>query len=405
VMTRQPPFTANLVAVRRNQWVLGLAASPFAGMLVCIVAGLLPDPQEAPLGHGALLFACTVYTLALGVAALLVVWRKNYWPTTVPVEVQADALGVSVGDRFVPRAQIRTGFVLPGAAAARVLLQRRWGLPIELHAGSTEEARGLLRALGLDTSKAVAEFRTSSRITAMWSLMATLGCWLGPTVIEAARATMHAYPLLFFGLQILLTGLLSAVPVIAHTRLSVGADGIALRWMWTRRFLGYNQIRDVTRYDEGGGSSRVVGVKIWLRSGEEMLLRVGGNDDWSSDQTALLHERIREAMDAYRPGAPVAEAVMLRRGEREVHDWVAALRSIDAGANAGLRTPPLPRERLFRILEDPAAAAPERAAAAAALGVELDEEGHARLRAAAEDAEMEAALAELEKEGSEARAS
>jgi hypothetical protein len=82
-----------------------------------------------------------------------------------------------------------------------------------------------------------------------------------------------------------------------------------------------------------------------------------------------------------------------------------------------MRTAPLPRERLFRIVESPSASGLDRAAAAVALGKEADEETRGRLRGAAEacaapklrialeaaagsssDAELEAALAEVGEE-------
>ena len=97
-----------------------------------------------------------------------------------------------------------------------------------------------------------------------------------------------------------------------------------------------------------------------------------------------IEERIQEAMETYRRGDAEGDAALVRRNGRDLGAWINALRSLGAGSNADLRTAPLPRERLFRIVESPTAAAGERAAAAVALGTELDEEGRARLRSAAE---------------------
>jgi hypothetical protein len=90
-----------------------------------------------------------------------------------------------------------------------------------------------------------------------------------------------------------------------------------------------------------------------------------------------------------------------------------------------MRTAPIPRERLFRVVEDASLDPTSRAAAAVALGLELDDEGRARLRAAAEamaapklrfaiekaasphaaeDSAIKAALAELEIEEARTRA-
>jgi hypothetical protein len=186
-----------------------------------------------------------------------------------------------------------------------------------------------------------------------------------------------------------------------------------LSWFGRKRFIGYDDILLVRRYDKGWGRSRQLGVSVTLQSGEEVAIPLG-QPAWSDENVAIIEERIREAMDTFRAGGAAADAALLRRGERGVSDWVHALRAIGAGANADMRTAPLPRERLFRIVESPAAGAADRAAAAVALGSDLDDEGKARLKSAAEavalpklrvvidaaaskadDAELEAALADL----------
>jgi hypothetical protein len=107
--------------------------------------------------------------------------------------------------------------------------------------------------------------------------------------------------------------------------------------------------------------------------------------------------------------------MLLDRRERPVGDWITTLRSIGTGANAAHRIAPVAPERLWRIVEDPSARAVARAAAAVALGARIDDEGRARLKAAAdataapklrialfaaadsaEEAELEEALRDLE---------
>jgi hypothetical protein len=302
-----------------------------------------------------------------------------------------------------------------------VLLRRRGRLPIELQAGSTEEGRGLLRALGLDASQTVAHFRTLSRALAKrrhWLLfgMGFAAFWLGLVNSLATRAHMGPS-----GATILvcLAGLVAALSLLlAPARLSVGADGIAIRWLWTKRFLGYDEIREASRYEKGVGRSHVSGIRIILRSSEEVLVPVNQGSMADPTSVALIEERIREAAETFRRGDAAADAALLQRGDRPVAEWVSALRSIGTGANADMRTAPVPRERLFRIVEDPASAAADRAAAAVALGGDLDDDGRARLRSAAlataapklrvaiekaaaggdDEAELSAALAELEEE-------
>ena len=407
-MSTTPPFAASeLRLVRRNRWLLGLAASPaLLSIAAAVVAGLTLK---------AAFFAVVFNSLILAAVGLVYVWRHNPWPSIENLDVRADAGGVQLGERHVPRAEIREGFVLPGHPP-KVLLRRRRGLPVELEVGSTDEGRGLLRALGLDVSQTVARFRAMSRAVArkrytVGLVGAFVACYVA-FIVDMARRHAHGASPIAVGL-LALSALAMMVVFLMPTWLSVGADGIVVSWFGRKRFIGYADVVRVARYEKGWGRSRYVGVTLYLRSGEEVPIPTG-QARWSDQSAAVIEERIREAMEAHRSGGAAADAAMLRRGGREVSDWVSALRAIGAGANADMRTAPLPRERLFRIVEDPASAAADRAAAAVALGTDLDDESRARLRSAAEataapklrvvieaaadsfeQAEIEAALAEV----------
>lgn len=416
-MSPTPPFApSELRLVRRNPWILGLAASPALLVIAAVVAGLTVK---------AVFFGFVFHPLIIGVVALLYAWRRNPWPRIERAMVRADAGGVQVGERHLPRADIREGFVLPGLPP-KVLLRRRRGLPVELEVGSTDEGRALLRALGLDVTQTVTRFRAMSRAVArkryMASVMAAFfACYAGFIGNLTSRHTHGVSPTaaLLLGLSVLVMMVVLLMP----TRLSVGADGIVVSWFGRERFIGYADVLRVARYETGWGRSRYVGITVYLRSGEEVPIPTG-QAQWSEQGAAVVEERIREAMEAHRSGGAAADAALLRRGSREVSDWVSALRAIGAGANADMRTAPLPRERLFRIVEDPGGAAADRAAAAVALGTDLDDESRARLRAAAEataaprlrvvieaaagsseQAEIEAALAEVAQAEERTRAS
>jgi hypothetical protein len=321
-----------------------------------------------------------------------------------------------VGERSIPRARIRAGYILPSTpgTAPRVLLRPRFGLPLELQAASTDEGRSLLRALGLDASQTVATFRALSRVLARRRYGFALGAgvagfYVGALALFQASHGGPSFGVFFAAIAAML------VLTVARTRLDVGADGIALRWLWWRRYVGYEDIEMVTRYEKGWGRSRTSGLSVLLRSGEEVLVPIGRRGAMDDPDIAVIEERVREAMEAFRPGGVAADAALLRRGDRGLSEWVAALRALGAGANADMRTAPVPRERLFRVVEDPACAPTDRAAAAVALAGAVDEEGRARLRTIAEataaphlrialqkaadashEAEAEAALAQLE---------
>jgi hypothetical protein len=406
-----PPFVSpDLVRIRRNRWILGAAASPMLlslGLTLATVITHHPFAVVAP------------HAFILGIVALVFAWRRNWRPLAEVVAVRADAQGVQVGDTYVARGQLRAAYVLPGTPP-RVRLQRRLALPVDLQMGSTEQARALLRALGLDVSQTVSTFRAQSRAVAKRRYMVgMMGGFFGlyaAFVSGFLRGSHHPGGGAALGILFVL-GLVALVTVVVMpTWVDVGADGIALRWFGRKRFYGYGEILDVAAFSRGSGRSRQIGVDVTLRSGEVIPVPIG-TPNWSEDDVAMLEERIREGRESWKAGEASADAALLRRGERPLGEWIGTLRAIGAGANADMRTAPLPRERLFRILESPSAGSTDRAAAAIALGQELDEESRARLRSAAEacaapklrialeaaakgddEAELEAALAEVGEE-------
>lgn len=104
------------------------------------------------------------------------------------------------------------------------------------------------------------------------------------------------------------------------------------------------------------------------------------------------------------PPESAPDPAPVRRRDRSTAAWIASLRALGEGIEAGPRTAPIPRDRLLRILEAPALPAIDRAAAAVALAVDADDGERERLRIAAEDAEprlrvvLEQAAAEADEE-------
>jgi hypothetical protein len=409
-----PEFASDdLRLVRHNPWVLAAAASP---VLAALVLGVVTLATRVPVA----IFA--PHLVIAGLALTYLAYRRKWRPLVDPVRVQAGKDGVHVGDRFVPRSRITGGFVVPGWPT-RVLLRLRRGVPVELEVRDTAEARAVLRALGLDASQTVAHFTVRSRLLAkrryglalVAAFMGVYGGGIGAAT--ALRPSPHAGAVVM--MLVLLTLFATLAGFLVPSKLDVGADGIALHWLGTRRFIGYAQIACVTTYEKGFGRSRTAGLSFRLRSGEELLVPVARRA--ADVEIAVIDERVREAMKSFESGEGAAEGARLERQGRSIADWVTALRGIGAGADASLRTAPIPRDRLFRIVEDPTARAAERAAAAVALGGELDDESRVRLRSVAEataaprlrvaiesaaggdGAAMEAALAELDEEEERAR--
>ena len=408
-----PPIfeSPELVLVRRNRWLMASAA---AATLFAVAAPVLFGLGS----HLELSFLATFIAYRA--------WSSNLWPRITRVAARADAAGLRLGELHVPRAELRAGVVLP-AHPPRVRLHRRLRLPIEIELASADEGRALLRALGLGASQKVVVFRALSRAVArkrngalvlaiFFAFYAAVTAWVnsrGPAAPGAPEL-------------VAMLGILAlAVVFLLPARLSVGADGVALRWFGRERFLAYGDILGVHRYGRErqiGDGLRFAGVMLELRSGETVPIPIA-QAKANEEGSFIVEERIREALEAHRHGGLAADSAALRRGQREVSAWVSALRALGAGANADMRTAPLPPERLFRIVEDPASGSADRAAAAVALGSDLDDAGRARLRLAAagvagprlraaletaasqaEQVALEAALAEVEQEEATARA-
>jgi hypothetical protein len=369
--------SSELREVKHNPWVMGLALSPLLLSLAAVVAAITVDPK----------FMAVVFHPAIaGIFATFFAWRRNWRPRFVQGAVRADRAGIRIGERLVPHAAIKEAFVVPRAhdKPTMVRVVRRGLAPaIELAVRDVAEGRRLLHAMGFDASQTVAHFRVMSQ-----GAGGTRQGFAAMGVFVIFSAAMGAFAALARHREVIpvllpLGVMAMAAMMLTPTHLDVGADGVATRWLFSKRFIGYGEVLDVSRYEAGMGSSKRSGIALTLHSGEVHRIPVGATG-WDDARIAMVEERIREAMDTFRQGGADADAALLRRGDRPVAEWMVALRAIGAGANATMRTAPLARDRLWRILEDPQAGHTSRVAAAVALGVESDEADKARLREAAE---------------------
>ena len=170
---------------------------------------------------------------------------------------------------------------------------------------------------------------------------------------------------------------------IARTHVEIGADGILTRWFGKERFFPFSQIEWVNPFKSKQLNKRYLGVELVLRDGEAVRLLVG-QERWADEDQAMVVERIREAIEAYSSGMAGADASILGRNGRAPKDWIMSLRAIGAGANADMRTSPIPLERLWRIVEDASASAVARASAAIALAPQVPPSERRRIRIAAQ---------------------
>jgi hypothetical protein len=354
--------------VEHNPWALGLVSVPLVATLAALAGG----------GEGALraVFICGL--------ALFYTWRTKPWARLRPVTARVDAGGLWIGERCLPRAAIREAFVIPPArrVSARVRVVPAGARPsVELEVADLAEGRRLLQALGRDTAQTAARFRARSRMSASprlaaLSAAAVLGVTLLGGVVDKIVSAGSAGGFLFLLGLAAVTGL-----YLLPSTLVIGADGVSLRWLRWSRFVDFAEVASIERFGPSMGS-KATGVALVLRSGERVRIALG-TQGWDAQHLATVEMRLHQAFVTWQRGGDVADEAKLRRGERSVGAWVNALRAMGAGADAGPRTAPVPRDRLWSIVEDPRADLAVRAAAAVALGGTAAGEDRDRLRVAA----------------------
>lgn len=352
--------------MRRNRWWLALGASPFAVGLGCVIAALVTGVWPIAIG--------VFHTSIFGTLALLWAYRANKSPVKLGGGITIGDAGVyHAGKRLAGRDELEAGFITPRPTGVTVRLQRRGRRPsLTIAVKDVDEGRALLRALGLDATQTAAEIRAASQIFA-WSLSKQLLVLTGPilvpifavqglaVVLGASKVLAVIVPLLLLSAFTWIFGM-----IFAPTRVRVGVDGVATRWLGKDRFVPFSKVRSVEAYEERVGGKTYLGVALDLDGGERVKLPAG-QKGFTSVEAAELEERVREALALHRDGAGPVDERLLARGSRGVPEWIAALRALGAGANASHRTPPVPPEKLLRIAEDAAADPLVRASAAVAV--------------------------------------
>lgn len=377
-----PPFSSKDTAlVAPNRWLLpaliGLAGLGLAGMIVSIAT-----PFYALAGVSPVL-------LALGLIGVLAAYRRNPWPRDLPAEVHAGDEGVRAGERLLlKRSEIKDGFLIPDLHhGPRVQLTRhRLRSSRSIRVRDEAEGRALLRALGLDASQVAVSFGAPSRLLSEPRLSIPFGIVMALLFVGLGVAT-RALGLGRGPVQLPLMIIMGLLFVVLRTRLTVGADGVLRTWFWQKNFWSWADVTRIQTYVDSSfwsSNNRWRGVELVLRSGASVRFPILQGRSLDTGQMTLILERMRQAKESHDRGDAASEAALLERHERDIPAWIAALRAIGSGANQDHRTAPVVPEKLWRIVEDPAATATARAGAAVALSTAIDEGGKKRLAAAAE---------------------
>ena len=364
-------------------------AVPFAALLAGSIAWLsVPGAMNS--------FTGLMIYLALTVLPVVPVMLFLSWKRPVAGLLTVAPDGVYLGGRCVARLSRVTqavAYPVKQGAGARISLRLN-PVPLDLELDSDADAQALLEALSKDSRQATAAFQAvrggmvkqmhAARVT----LVLAFGCLAAFTGVRVANphiihhlfaahavAAWVTVALAYFALL----GQLAYFGARDYVQLVVGAEGILAAGRGKKRaFYSFDTIREVRR--EKGD------VVLELTSGEIARFGVGGQSrfEGAAGELAInaVLTRIAEARGAYATlGASSDLASVLARGDRDVPTWRASLRSLLGDATT-YRTPAVPPETLWRVLEDPTQPATARAGAAVALRGTLDEETRVRLRVA-----------------------
>jgi hypothetical protein len=353
---------------RHNPWIMGLALAPLALVPLLLTAAAIYAPPIAFFG---------VHLTAIGIFTSLLAWKTNVWPRFVPIDVEVDDDNLTIGGKAIARDTITRGVAIDQAGGT-ARISRKAAPDIEIVFDEMSKAHELLKTLGLDASQTVATFSAMSRMQASVAkrTAVSFGAAFGGAALTVLAAVLGAGGVSPVGMLLAMAVILTLL--FSRTKVEVGADGIMVRWLGSKRFISHSEIAGVSSAIEGWGRNRRMVVTLELTSGERYRMPTGSRL-YDGGNGPALAARIEQALELFGKGDAEPEA-FLDRGDRPLERWIAALRKREL---VDLRSPVLPKDRLWHVIEDPSAPAVDRAAAAIALGPSLGDDERERLASVA----------------------
>ncbi len=323
-----------------------------AGLLILTPPLVTASPESRPL-------ALSMLTMLVAVAGAITWWSPLPIRRAVELSLDGDAVVLkgTGRSRRLRRDHIDRIEIGRTDRPTRVSLVRRWRT-VRLEVRDRARARDLIARLRLQRGSST--FWTMSPLAnsypAMWAMGVVhfvVAIALSTVAIPLSVATLFAWPV---------TVLWPA------RRITVGADGLELRWLGRSRHVPHANVQFVSILEQRVGAIQH-GVTIGLHSGERIRIAVP-----SATTARALASALSTATAARAPASP--PLWLSDRGERSLRDWVAHLRRPDA---AGLRDQAPSKTDLFRVVEDGSAQPIDRASAAIALGRTLSDDDRRRL--------------------------
>ncbi len=350
------------------------------------------------LGGGPLLFLLAItgvfpigfFGIHMTILGAVLYWgfrRHNQRAQKKERNVRANKEGIFVdGKLVVVRTAIKDGYFQPrtpgggekyGSSVRIVDKRRRILFEAELLG---DEALSFLRALGFDAGKRRAEFGGGSPMfaTVGRQVATSFGSIFAGLLLSTAGAAIVG-PAASFAIFLLFPMLIAAM---WPSKITIGIDGVLVRWLWTSRFFPMKDIRGVSEADDNAirlilhpYEERVIYTSMRHRQSQSLIMR--------NNRDAII-ARIREAHLRFQEGGGAIDATALvARGRQKRSEWLDALAKL-ARREGGYRDAVVRPEDLLRIVEDPRASEDARAGAAFVLRTTADDDMKARVRVAAE---------------------
>lgn len=282
--------------------------------------------------------------------------------------VNADTRGLSVdGELVIPRRAIKSARVNdePNGHYS-VIVESRGVAPARIvHVESARIAQALADTLEQQPGDVAVFDALPPWAHRMRWLAIVLGTspWILVNLLRYAPTWMIICVLSLYGLL--------ALPILLPQKIAIGEDGILLRWAGRRRFVPFSTVRQV--------HVTALGIELDLRDEPDVEIRLTHRPGAALAQRATLLDRIEEGLAHHRALTPGEDEALLARGERRLDDWIVEMTTLGSSGAHGYRTVAMPRERLWGIVENPAAHPSARQGAALALRARLDDEERERL--------------------------
>ncbi|MBW2455729.1 MAG: hypothetical protein JRI68_14525 [Deltaproteobacteria bacterium] len=180
-------------------------------------------------------------------------------------------------------------------------------------------------------------------------------------------------------LGVAVAGMLIAKQIDRRRRplLRVADDGVSIKHAGQDRYVSHGQIRDVTLTRPGGIRDTSCAYQLALELHDGTAIKVAAPER----QAHQAQQAIQAARSRHEAATPI-DASALARGDRATEQWVEELQAVGAGARWSHRRASLSKDDLWALVESPAAAPDQRAAAAVALDLR-EKPAKRRLRVAA----------------------